>query len=105
MKCRKCNSDVLESFRFCHLCGTVLSVELQKTNGSNVSDSTSSQCGKFTTSTISNTPPVAPGSPSQPKTPILSFDEFRKRKSDERVQHAAKKKEKNPPKEVLLKLE
>ena len=99
MKCRKCNSDVLESFRFCHLCGTVLSVELQKTNGSNVSDSTSNQCGKFTTSTISNTPP---GPPSQPKTPILSFNEFRKRKSDERVQNAAKKKEKNPPKEVLI---
>ena len=38
----------------------------------------------------------------QPTTRLLSFDEFWKRKSNERAQHAVKKKQQMPPKEVLV---
>ena len=38
----------------------------------------------------------------KPLTPILSLDEFRKRKSNERVEHAEKKKQQKPPKKVLI---
>ena len=30
MKCKKCNSDVLESFRFCHKCGEKLVVDVRQ---------------------------------------------------------------------------
>ena len=33
----------------------------------------------------------------EPATRVLSFDEFRKRKSNERVEHRAKKKQQKPP--------
>ena len=79
MKCSKCNSDVLQSFRFCHDCGGALDDGLPI----NSNDS-------------------QPATPTPTPTRVISFDEFRKRKSNERVQHAAKKKQQKPAKDVLI---
>ena len=77
MKCKKCNSDVLKSFFFCHNCGNVLDEDLPKKVECNVPQP-------------------------QPTTRLLSFNEFQKRKSNERAQHVVKKKQQIPPKEVLI---
>ena len=85
MKCGKCQTVVLEGFRFCQQCGTFL------TNAKRLG-------------TTDGSPREADASSSKPKraeTPLLSFDEFRKRKSKERQENSKKKKE-NPPKEVLI---
>ena len=101
MKCRKCNSDVLQSFRFRHDCGNVLDEHLPNNESIvSVDGSISGHAAHSATGTRASYP-VSNNSQPQPSTRVLSFDEFRKRKSNERVQHTAKKIQQKPPKDVL----
>ena len=46
MKCKKCNTDVLESFQFCHKCGEKLVVECSSRSGSNIDHSNVTECSE-----------------------------------------------------------
>ena len=100
MKCNKCNSDVLESFRFCHKCGEKLVVECSSRSGSNIDHSTVTECSEGGVSGPSLSL-LTPSSRLQKGTVrtqrIESFNEFRKRKSEERMQHETSKKGKTKP--------
>ena len=86
MKCRKCNSDVLQSFRFRHDCGNVLDEHLPNNESIvSVDGSISGHAAHSATGTRASYP-VSNNSQPQPATRVLSFDEFRKQK---------------PPKDVL----
>ena len=102
MKCRKCNSDVLQSFRFCHDCGNALDEDLPKNESIVSVDANFSRHAAHSATSSRGACPVSNNSQSHPATRVLSFDEFRKRKSNERVEHTAKKKQQKPPKDVLI---
>ena len=103
MKCNKCNSDVLESFRFFHKCGEKLVVECLSRSGSNIDHSTVTECSEGGVSGPSLSL-LTPSSQLQKGTVqtqhIESFNEFRKRKSEERMQHETSKKGKTKPSKV-----
>lgn len=95
MKCKKCNSDVIESFRFCHQCGEKLVLESSSRIGSNIDHSIETECsegGVSGQSLFFSTPSSRPQKGTMQTQPIESFNKFRKRKSDERMQHEISKK-------------
>ena len=96
MKCPKCYSDVLESFRFCHKCGEVLVVESSSRSESTAYISTESE--RCVSGPSYSTPSLPPkGTLQTQRVPrVESFNEFRKRKSSERVQKETSKKGKKP---------
>lgn len=106
--CSLHNAVVLKSFRFCHDCGNVLDKDLQlKEDDSKVSHVMCSHAGGAATAvhaTTTSSHAVSNNSQSQLANRVLPFDEFRKRKSNERVQHTTIKKQQKPFKKCLLQL-
>ena len=101
---QKYNSDILKSFRFRHDCGNVL-------DNKELPEKTESYHSKVPGVTRGQAAPAMSGAPDnlqiQPATAthVLSFRKFRKRKSNERVQHATKNTHQKPPKDVLIGME
>eukprot|EP00112_Aurelia_sp_Birch-Aquarium-sp1_P025838 Seg883.3 transcript_id=Seg883.3/GoldUCD/mRNA.D3Y31 product="hypothetical protein" protein_id=Seg883.3/GoldUCD/D3Y31 len=101
MKCRVCNSDVLELFMFCHSCGSSLKDPHASGGFNPASSSSSMQMSAGASAAV-----VGPCFPAIPRLPVRPlqlprFEDFRKRVSAERT-GGVKRKKPSQPKEVMI---